>query len=234
MRRGRRGARRSPARATGGAAEPAWRYTIVAGEGARELRVEATIAAGYSEEFSVDDGAEPYVRDVAVDAGSGWRTVAPKSDSWFAPECARGCKLRYRFELARAADALQSETAARLGATFQAPPSTWLLHPLHVKPGRDYRFTVSMPPGFTFATGLRRAGRDAFGADVSELRDSPYSIFGAFPVEHMNVGGAEIELAWLPASGRALAHPPLLKALRAPPTSSRATSIASRCRGCSS
>ena len=72
------------------AAEPAWRYDVAVGEGARELVVEATIAAGYSEEFSVDDGAEPFVRDVAVDAGGGWHAVVPKHDSWLAPECARG------------------------------------------------------------------------------------------------------------------------------------------------
>ena len=163
------------------AAEPAWRYSVVAGEGARELRVEATLAAGYSEELSVDDGAEPFVRDVAVDAGRGWRTLAPKNGSWFAPECVRGCKLRYRFELARVADALQSEAGERLGAVVQAPPSTWLLHPLHAPPGRDYRFSVKTPPGLVFATGVRRAGRDEYGADVTQLKDSPYRRSGRSP-----------------------------------------------------
>ncbi|HEY2747257.1 MAG TPA: hypothetical protein VGL86_21695, partial [Polyangia bacterium] len=181
--------------------EPAWRYTVTAGEGARTLAVEAVIAAGYSQEFSVDDGAEPFVRDVAVSAdgaGAGWRTIAPKNDSWFAPECVRGCKLRYRFELARAADALSSESGERLGATTQAPPSTWLLHPLHVPAGREYRFRVVTPPGIAFVTGVRRAGRDEYGADVSELEDSPYSAFGPLAVENVRAGGAELTLAFLP------------------------------------
>ena len=126
--------------AAAGAAEPGWRYEVTVGDGARELRVEASIAAGYSDEFSVDEGAERFVHDVAVDAGKGWRAIAPKDDSWFAPECARGCKLRYRFELERAAAALEGEEGERLGGEVtQAPPSTWLLHPLHARRGRDYR-----------------------------------------------------------------------------------------------
>ena len=204
------------------AAEPAWRYVVTAGEGARELQVEATIAGGYSQEFSVDDGAEPFVRDVAVDAGAGWRTVAVKDDSWLAPECVRGCKLRYRFELARAADALGSEAGERLGVTTQAPPSTWLLHPLHAARGRDYRFRVITPPGVVFATGVRRAGRDEYGADVSELKDSPYSAFGPLTVEKVQAGGATIELAFVPAPGRTVAHAPIVHAL------TRAADVVSR------
>ena len=186
------------------AAEPAWRYTVTAGDGARELRVEATIAAGYSDELSVDDGAEPFVRDVAVDAGAGWRAVPAKDDSWFAAECARGCKLRYRFELARAAAALSSEAGQMLGAVTQAPPSTWLLHPLHARPGRDYRFTVATPREITFVTGVRRAGqdggRDAYGADVTQLKDSPYSAFGPLDVQRARVAGATLEFAFVPST----------------------------------
>jgi hypothetical protein len=207
--------------ATSGAAragEPAWRYSVTAGDGARELRVEATIAAGYSDEFSVDDGAEPFVRDVAVDAGAGWRAVPEKSESWFAPECARGCKLRYRFELARAAAALSSEAGQIFGAVIQAPPSTWLLHPLHARPGRDYRFTVATPAAIAFVTGVRRAGRDgareAYGADVTQLKDSPYSAFGPLAVETMRVAGAALDLAFVPSPGRAIDRAAIIAALR--------------------
>jgi hypothetical protein len=196
-----------------GAAEPAWRYEVAVGEGARELRVEATIAPGYSDEFSVDDGAEPFVRDVAVDAGGGWHALAPKNDSWFAPECARGCKLRYRFELERAAEALGGEEGERLGAVTQAPPSTWLLHPLHAPAGRVYRFHVTTPPGIGFVTGVHRVARDSYGADVTQLRDSPYSAFGPLAVETVRAGGASIDLAFVPSSRRPLDHAPVVQAL---------------------
>ena len=197
------------------AAEPAWRYEVTAGAGARELTVEAKIAGGYSDEFSVDDGAEPFVRDVAVSIdGGAWQTIEKKGDSWFAPQCrARGCALRYRFLLERAAEALSSEAGERLGTVTQAPPSTWLLHPLHATPGRDYRFHVQSPAGLGFVTGVRRAGRDGYGADVTQLRDAPYSAFGALEVESVRVAGATLEVAFLPPNGRALAHAPVIHAL---------------------
>lgn len=193
-------------------AEPAWRYQVSAGEGARELRVEAAIAAGYSQEFSVDDGAEPFVRDVAVSSdGSAWRAVPVKDDSWFAPECVRGCRLRYRFELARAAAALSSEAGEWLRDVIQAPPSTWLLHPLHAPAGRDYRFSVAMPAGLRFVTGVHRVGDEAWGADVSQLRDSPYSAFGALAVETLHVERATIDVAFAP--GPAIDRAAVRKAL---------------------
>jgi hypothetical protein len=197
------------------AAEPAWRYEVTAGAGARELTVEAAIAAGYSDEFSVDDGAEPFVRDVAVAVdGGAWQPIARKGDSWFAPQCrARGCALRYRFLLDEAAAALSSEAGERLGAATQAPPSTWLLHPLHAAAGRDYRFRVHAPQGIDFVTGVRRLGRDGYGADVTQLRDAPYSAFGPLEVESVRVADATIDVAFLPAKGRAVAHAPVLKAL---------------------
>jgi len=204
------------------AAEPGWSYEVAAGEGARELRVEAVIAAGYSQEFSVDEGAEPFVRDVAVDAGGGWHAVAPTHDSWMAPECARGCKLRYRFELERAAQALDGEEGERLGAVTQAPPSTWLLHPLHARPGRAYRFHVTTPPGIGFVTGVHRVARDSYGADVTQLRDSPYSAFGPLSVETVRVGGATLEVAFLPSPRTAQDRAPVVRAL------TRAAEVVSR------
>ena len=126
---------------------------------------------------------------------------------------ARVCALRYRFLLERAAASLSSEAGEQLGVVTQAPPSTWLLHPLHATAGRDYRFTVRAPAGLGFVTGVRRVGRDAYGADVTQLRDSPYSAFGPLDVESVRVGDATLEFAFVPAKGRAVAHAPVVKAL---------------------
>ena len=60
------------------AAEPAWRYEVTADARAGELTVLATFAAGYADELSVDDGAEPFVRDVAVEDNGQWRTVTAR------------------------------------------------------------------------------------------------------------------------------------------------------------
>src|SRR4051812_23067829 len=113
--------------ALGGVARGAqWNYRITASD--RDLTVEAQIAPGFSPELSVDDGAERFVRDVALQTAHGWQKVPPQGTSWLIPACARaGCTLRYRFQLARAATALRNETAQRLGEVIQAPPSTWLL-----------------------------------------------------------------------------------------------------------
>ncbi len=200
--------------ATAAAAEPAWRYEVTAGPDARELAVSASIAAGSSGEFSVDDGAEPFVRDVAVDDGSGWRPVAPHDGSWMMPGCrAHGCRLRYHFLLADAAAALDSEAGQRLGAVTQAPPSTWLLHPLHARAGADYRFHVAMPPGLAFVSGVAKLGPDSYGADVTTLPDSPYSAFGPLAVESARVGDATLDFAFVPAPARAVEHAPVVRAL---------------------
>ena len=200
--------------ASAGAAEPAWRYAVTAGAGARELTVEVTLAPGDSDELSVDDGAEPFVRDVAVSVSDGaWQPLAPRGSSWWAPSCrVRGCRLRYRFELERAAARLQSEAGERLGAVTQAPPSTWLLHPLHAPPGRDYRFDVTTPPGLRFVSGVRRLGPDSYGADVTTLKDSPYSAFGPLTVSSFTVGEAAVDVAFAPAT-RALSNAQIVAAL---------------------
>src|SRR3954447_11344347 len=110
--------------ALGGVAHGAqWSYRVTAApHDVRDLTVEAQIAPGFSSELSVDDGAEPFVRDVALQTARGWQKVPPQGTSWLIPACARaGCTLRYRFQLARAADALRNETAQRLGEVIQAP-----------------------------------------------------------------------------------------------------------------
>jgi hypothetical protein len=199
------------------AGEPVWRYDVTVAAEARELAVVASFAPGYAEELSVDDGAEPFVRDVAVavEGGSdGWRAVAPRGGSWFVPGCRRrGCRVRYRFELTRAAAALDSETAGRLGAATQAPPSTWLLRPLHPPPGRDYRLAVTTPPGLRFVSGVHRAADGSFGADVATLSDAPYSVFGPLAVENVAFADGAIEVAFV-AARRQVSNAQIAAALR--------------------
>jgi hypothetical protein len=183
-------------------ADAGWRYEVTADASARELRVEATLAAGASEELSVDDGAEPFVRDVEVEEGGRWTRVAPRNDSWFVRAChTRGCRLRYRFQLGAAADKLDNENAQRFGELTQAPPSTWLLHPLNPPRGVTYRFHVTAPGGF--ASGVHRAG-DAYEADANTLPDAPYAVFGPLRTRTLAVKGGTVELAFAPAPERTL------------------------------
>jgi hypothetical protein len=143
------------------------------------------------------------VRDVQVDDGRGWQPVAERNGSWFAPGCPkRGCRVRYRYQLERAADALGSEAASRDGAVIQAPPSTWLLHPLRAGRGKSYRFHVTPAPGVVFATGVYvapNAPSGTYEADIGDLEGAPYSAFGPLRVVELDSHGGRIEIAYSPS-----------------------------------
>ena len=187
---------------------PALRYEVAAGPGARELAVEAAFPAGLSAELSVDEGCEPFVRDVVVDAGSGAHSLSARRGSWFAEECAaRGCIVRYRYLLGEAAAALDDLDRARvIGAAIEAPPSTYLLHPLRMAPGLLYRAHVTVPAGVAFVSGVppaKGAPPNTIEADVRDLPMAPFSAFGALRVHHLEVPGGAIDVAITP-SARAL------------------------------
>jgi hypothetical protein len=178
----------------------AWRYDVQADAQASVLTVDARFDGGDGATFAVDDEAAPFVDDVAIDDGGRWRPVAAARTGWRVPACARGCHLRYRFRLGDAAARLRSDAAARFGPTTQSPPSTWLLRPLSPRPGRSYRFVVHVPPPAHFVSGVRRNG-DGYEADVSQLDDAPWSAFGTFALERLDVDGGIVDVALVPKEG---------------------------------
>lgn len=177
-------------------------YEVTVGDKARELLVSAVIPAGFPEELSVDSGAEPFVRDVEMETGDGFVPVPAVQTSWFPEECARsGCRLRYRFGLEEAARSIADyEVASAHGGAFLAPPSSWLLHPLSVRSGSDYRFHVRAPDSVGFVTGVFPVPgqKDTYGADVSDLPSAPYSAFGVSRIHKVPVEGGELDVAFLP------------------------------------
>jgi hypothetical protein len=178
-----------------------WSYEVTPGPGASEIAVVATLPPGSPPELSVDTGAEPFVRDVEIERDGAFQALAPEGDSWLAPSCsADGCRLRYRFLLADAAEALNDVgVAAPHGSAFLAPPSTWLLRPLRARGGRPYRFHVA--PGASFVTGVFPApdgALDTYEADVSDLPAAPYSAFGAVRSTVLRERGSSIVVAFLP------------------------------------
>ena len=188
-------------------AEAVWRYEVQAGERARELTIEATLASSPTKELSVDEGAEPFIKDVELEDHGSWKRLQPKQGSWYAAACTSGCRLRYRVELGHCADRLGNETAARENAIIQAPPSTFLLHPTDAMEGRDYRFHVRTPAGLTFVSGVHLApdgAADTYQADTGDLPEAPYSAFGPFTVEKIERLGGRVDLA-LPRGRRGLA-----------------------------
>ncbi|GAC1605863.1 MAG: hypothetical protein NVS4B10_19710 [Myxococcales bacterium] len=169
-------------------------YQVTASAAARELAVEAQLPAfpDASGELSVDDGAEPFVRDVAVVAADGAVAIERRGDSWFAPGCATcGCTIRYRFALREAATARADDDLARLyGDVVESPPGAWLLRPLRVAAGETAELTVSSAEGTAFAAGLAPGPVSA-----AALGALPYAAFGAMHVEKVRLDGATLTLA---------------------------------------
>ena len=157
-------------------------YEVTASAAARELSIEAQIPAfpDRDGELSVDDGAEAFVRDVAVVSSQGAVPVERRGDSWFAPGCAaRGCTIRYRFALREAAAARDDEdVAVRYGEIVESPPGAWLLRPLRVALGTTAELSVSTPEGLRFVAGLPPGPVSA-----TALGGLPYAAFGALRVE---------------------------------------------------
>lgn len=181
-----------------------WNYIVHASSDARELFVDARFPAGTHAEFSVASGAEPFVRDVELKSDRGTRALTRRGLSWFARECASGCRLRYRFELDAAARANHdADIADHTASAWIAPPSTWLLEPLRGSAGERYAFRVILPQSVQFETGVFGIGPSRYGAAAGYLFGAPYSAFGRFRVHRLTPGHARLDVAI------ADSHPPL-------------------------
>ena len=220
---GRADVRTVPAPANG---KPAWRYEVRSQD--RELAVEAAFEPTNDEVFSVDGPAAPYVEQVEIaPLGNerGFGPAAARGAGFFVP-CHAGCRVRYRFALGRAADALHDiDLAIGSGDALIAPPSTWLLSPLSAPPGVVLEFHVdSSAPGGHFASGFQRspsARADTYVLPAAALDDSSFTAFGALHVTEVPAGDTTIRLAvapknlglspeqaesWIAAAAGAVAH----------------------------
>jgi hypothetical protein len=180
-----------------------WRYEVDAGPGARELGVQVELPPGVPAQLGVDRFAFPFLDALEVQAESGWRALPRSGERWFAPGCReRGCRLRYRYHLGEAAERIDRFAYAgyRSGALL-APPSTFLLAPQDYAGDDLYRVSVRTAPGESFVTGLWRAqgqGDPELGAAAALLFEAPYSAFGRFERERIELGASSIELAIAP------------------------------------
>jgi predicted metalloprotease with PDZ domain len=178
---------------------PVATYSVSASDGARELRVEAAFAeapSGGGLEF--DDGMGRYVRDAQVASAKSWTAAAVEGDTLRTTACARGCRVQYVFRLDEAARGARNRNSAfEQGGALVAAPSVWLVRPAARGPGR-YRLRVTTPPGIPFATGLFPAGPGTYEANLADLPEAPYSVFGPFEPARIRVTGGEVEVAVLP------------------------------------
>lgn len=172
-----------------------WSFDVTAGKGALQLQVEAIFSPGSGDRMIVDEGAERFVEEVRVATESGWTPVLQEGGAWVAPSCRSGCRLRYRFQLDRAAQTIDDiEYAGRLREALFAPPSTWLLHPQTQQTVGRWTLHVTTAKDTVFLSGLLPSG-DIFEATTEDLPNSPYSAFGHFRSIPLSFSGGTLEVA---------------------------------------
>jgi hypothetical protein len=194
---------------------PRARYTVTY-DGEAMLDVEATIVAT-SDRFTVERGAEKFVRDLTYTSGATWRDAAATEGTFVLPGCEHArCRVRYRYALRAAAKAIDRiTTASEEGAVIVAPPSTWLLAPAQAR-GR-LELTVTTRAGL-FVSGsakLPRRGKLAdrgrgeaevgagnvdgvYTIDLEDLWTSPYAAFGPLTARTIEVATEKLTLARAP------------------------------------
>jgi hypothetical protein len=179
------------------AAEPSFRVQV--GSGAETLAVEALFPAGSTGALELEDGGERFLRDVELEQRGRWVPLAHSGEAVALDGCAKGCRLRYRFLLRQAAEALSDPQAAAVyGGAFVSPPSTWLLHPKEAPLG-GYRLHVTVPEGIRFLCGLSATNEADTYASTAGLRITPLCAVGAWRVPPLEVvGDARLTVAVAP------------------------------------
>jgi hypothetical protein len=194
-------------------ASPPWRYDVTATEGARELSVEARIAAPAGEALGVE-GAGRFLSGVEISTGGPFQPLPFQRDAAFEPTFTlpacppEGCRLRYRFALAEAAHRVSDVACAEeANGAFLTSPAAWLLHPAEAADGQTFELRVATPPGIAFVAGLLPAGRDAFtlppasyAADASDLPNPAWAAFGDLHLHRVQVEDEALDVAVLPGA----------------------------------
>lgn len=191
------------------AGEPAWRYAVALQSGGLELKIEATFAPAHTDEFSVDTGAEPYVRDLEVLRGGSWQPLPLTRDAWYLAEAPRReVRLRYRFLLDAAARGLRNrELVADRGGLVLAAPSAFLLRPWNSGRGPTASIRFATPLGSSVLCGIFQAPDGAHVIDAEDLENAPAAAFGTFRTLRLDSGGGVVEAAVPPAFPTALDGP---------------------------
>lgn len=183
-----------------------WHYEVSAGAGARELLIEATLPPGLNSELSVFSSAEPYLKDAEIATDKGWQRLSQEGTSWFTPATAktRGCRIRYRYQLAQAAQAINDiDIAKQSNDLILAPPSTWLIHPTKQTINKKITFHIKTPPGISFVSGIfpnNELPKDTYETSASDIYELCYSAFGKMRIFSIPLNGGKIDLAIAPGS----------------------------------
>lgn len=173
-------------------------YRVHVGAKAEALSVEATLPPASAGPLGLEDGGERFLRDVAFEKAGRWVPIRHPEEGVALADCAKGCRLRYRFLLREAAEALgDPQAAAAFSGAYVSPPSTWLLHPREsALPG--YRLHVTTAEGVLFVSGLTRADEADTYVSTSGLSVAPLCGFGPWKAHALDIAGSHVTLAIAP------------------------------------
>jgi hypothetical protein len=177
-----------------------WLYEITESPGAVDLSVVATFPPRTDTKMTVAEHAEVFLVGAEVLVGRDWHELRRVGTTWTVPECANGCRVRYRYLLTDAAAALADVALARRShGVVEAPPSTWLLRPEHAPPGTTMRFHVTSAPGDAFVTGVFAGPGSPPSSPFYEARADdelqlPYSAFGSLRLHELADGAATLAI----------------------------------------
>jgi hypothetical protein len=178
-----------------------WTYVAVLGPGGRTMSVEALFPRAPTGDLEVAPGALAYVSDLEIESRGIWQRTAPAHAEVFdVPACAReACHIRYTFDIARAArDLDDQDLATEFDGAYEAPPSTWLLHPALFAHETRIRFRVVAREGAAFAIGVPS---NYDGASITceqsarELLNGPYAVMGNWRLRNVAVLGGSLDVA---------------------------------------
>lgn len=159
-----------------------WSYEVDAPrEGSRAVVVEATFEEARTARIAVPRESAPFVRDVEVRTGAGWRPVERRGAEWIEPSCMARCTVRYRIDLGELAESCGDEVdcARRVDDATLSPALAWLAHPV---PKRDVPVVVRVrtPDPTEFASGMNAsdASGRTFAFRAFDLDEGSFSAFG--------------------------------------------------------
>ena len=160
-------------------ANGSWSYVVDAPEpGSRTVTVEATFDGARTERLAIGATSAPFIADMAVASGHGYRTVERRDREWFERSCNGRCTVRYRVDLDALATACGDEVdcARRVGEATLSPSLAWLVHPV---PRRDVPVTVRLR-GSNAASGMTVADETArsFAFRSFDLDEGSFTAFG--------------------------------------------------------
>ncbi|HYV47419.1 MAG TPA: hypothetical protein VFA20_21315 [Myxococcaceae bacterium] len=181
------------------AAPPMWSYDVSPSNDLSELSVEASFTS--ASRLETDDPSTPFVHDVQRVDGEKTTPLKGNGGTWELPGCAKGCRVRYKFQLRAAASRLDNpDEVAEYGAIIESSPGAWLLRPPGDQPpDARYRLRVRSREGVRFATGLPSTGDlDTWEGPADRISMAPYSALGPIKVTTRSACAAEIQIAIAP------------------------------------